>query len=63
MSHIHKVTLKLTGSHSRIKKKKKGWRPASIFCCKYCYIWKGNNCHIEMRLLDDNEFYWNTTLT
>ena len=32
MSHIHKVTLKLTGSHSRIKKKKKGWRLASIFC-------------------------------
>ena len=32
MSHVHNVTLKLTGSHPRIKKKKKSWRPASIFC-------------------------------
>ena len=55
MSHVHNVTLKLTGSHPRIKKKKKEKKLEAceyFLCCKYCYIWKANDCHIEMRLLD-----------
>ena len=59
MSHVHNVTLKLTGSHPRIKKKKKKKKKEKkleacdyFLCCKYCYIWKANDCHIEMRLLD-----------
>ena len=53
MSHVHNVTLKLTGSHPRIKKKEKKLEACEYFlCCKYCYIWKANDCHIEMRLLD-----------